>query len=75
MSFPFPKAISPIYSRQKPAEIRMQQAMHLLNETDTPLSELYSHLGYSNANSFRRAFKKVYGSSPKAFRRTGDDTE
>ena len=56
-------------------EIRMQQAMHLLKETDTPLSELYSHLGYSNANSFRRAFKKVYGSSPKAFRRTGDDTE
>ena len=56
-------------------EIRMQQAMYLLKETDTPLSELYTHLGYSNANSFRRAFKKVYGSSPKAFRRTGDDTE
>lgn len=56
-------------------ELRMQQAMHLLKETDTPLSELYSHLGYSNPNSFRRAFKKVYGASPKAFRRTGDDTE
>lgn len=56
-------------------ELRMQQAMHLLKETDTPLSELYSHLGYSNPNSFRRAFKKVYGSSPKAFRHAGDDTE
>ena len=56
-------------------ELRMQQAMHLLKETNTPLSELYSHLGYSNPNSFRRAFKKVYGASPKAFRRTGDDTE
>lgn len=54
-------------------EIRMQQAMHLLKETDTPLSELYSHLGYSNANSFRRAFKKVYGSSPKAFRHTDEE--
>lgn len=54
-------------------ELRMQQAMHLLKETDTPLSELYSHLGYSNANSFRRAFKKVYGSSPKAFRRTVEE--
>ena len=56
-------------------ELRMQQAMHLLKETDTPLSELYSHLGYSNANSFRRAFKKVYGASPKAFRHTGEDNE
>lgn len=56
-------------------ELRMQQAMHLLKETNTPLSELYSYLGYSNPNSFRRAFKKVYGASPKAFRRTGNDTE
>lgn len=54
-------------------ELRMQQAIHLLKETDTPLSELYIHLGYNNPNSFRRAFKKVYGSSPKAFRRTGEE--
>ena len=56
-------------------ELRMQQAIYLLKETDTPLSELYSHLGYSNPNSFRRAFKKVYGSSPKAFRHTGETSE
>lgn len=54
-------------------EIRMQQAMYLLKETNTPLSELYSHLGYSNPNTFRRAFKKVYGSSPKAFRQIVED--
>ena len=54
-------------------ELRMQQAMHLLKETDTPLSELYLHLGYNNPNSFRRAFKKVYGSSPKAFRQTVEE--
>ena len=53
-------------------EIRMQQAMYLLKETDTALSELYKHLGYSNPNSFRRAFKKVFGASPKAFRSTGE---
>ena len=52
-------------------ELRMSQAMILIRETDTPLSELYSHLGYNNPNSFRRAFKKVYGDSPKAFRTSG----
>lgn len=56
-------------------ELRMQQAMHLLKETDIPLSELYAHLGYSNANSFRRAFKKVYGASPKEFRQSSNDTD
>lgn len=54
-------------------EIRMKQALYLIRETDTPLSELYSHLGYNNPNTFRRAFKKVYGSSPKAFRMTGEE--
>ncbi|MBP3569304.1 MAG: helix-turn-helix domain-containing protein [Lachnospiraceae bacterium] len=56
-------------------EIRMKQALHLIRETDTPLSELYSHLGYNNPNTFRRAFKKVYGSSPKAFRTAEEDSE
>ena len=50
-------------------ELRMQHAMQLLKESEIPLSELYIHLGYNNPNSFRRAFKKVYGSSPKEFRK------
>ncbi|MGN0506825.1 MAG: helix-turn-helix domain-containing protein [Lachnospiraceae bacterium] len=49
-------------------EIRMAEAMHLVKETDTPLSELYLSLGYNNPNSFRRAFKKVHGVSPKTIR-------
>ena len=56
-------------------ELRMKQAIHLIRETNTPLSELYGHLGYNNPNSFRRAFKKVYGSSPKAFRLSGENIE
>ena len=55
-------------------ELRLQKALYLIRETDTPLSELYTHLGYNNANSFRRAFKKVYGASPKAFRQTPEET-
>lgn len=56
-------------------ELRMAQALVLIRETDTPISELYAHLGYNNPNSFRRAFKKVYGDSPKAFRTNSTDVE
>ena len=56
-------------------ELRMAQAFVLIRETDTPISELYSHLGYNNPNSFRRAFKKRYGDSPKSFRTDSTDVE
>lgn len=49
-------------------QIRMEAALHLVRDTDTPLSDLYMEVGYNNANSFRRVFKKVYGVSAKAMR-------
>lgn len=49
-------------------ELRMREAMRLVKETDIALSELYLSLGYNNPNSFRRAFKKVHGVSPKVIR-------
>lgn len=49
-------------------KIRMEQAIHLLNTTDIPISSLYQQVGYNNPNSFRRAFKKYHGDSPKAIR-------
>lgn len=48
--------------------LRMEQALILLETTSIPISNLYVEVGYNNANSFRRAFKKVHGASPKAIR-------
>ena len=49
-------------------KIRMEQAMILLKTTDINVSDMYLELGYNNANSFRRAFKKIHGVSPKTIR-------
>ncbi len=49
-------------------KLRMDQALTLLQTTSIPVSNLYLEVGYNNANSFRRAFKKVHGVSPKAIR-------
>lgn len=48
--------------------IRMSEAVRLIQETDISLNELYIAVGYNNANSFRRAFKKVYGVTPSSMR-------
>ncbi|MCM1182454.1 MAG: AraC family transcriptional regulator [Roseburia sp.] len=48
--------------------IRMNEAARLIRETDISLNELYLSVGYNNANSFRRAFKKIFGVTPSAMR-------
>ena len=48
--------------------IRMTEAARLIKETDVSLNELYIAVGYNNSNTFRRAFKKVYGVTPSAMR-------
>ena len=48
--------------------IRMTEAARLIRETDISLNELYIAVGYNNSNTFRRAFKKVYGVTPSAMR-------
>ncbi len=50
--------------------IRLNEASRLIRETDISLNELYLSVGYNNANSFRRAFKKIYGVTPSAMRDT-----
>ena len=49
-------------------QIRMEASLKLVKDTSVPLSDLYLEVGYNNANSFRRVFKKTYGTSAKAIR-------
>ncbi len=46
----------------------MEQAVQLIKESDINISNLYQEIGYNNSNTFRRAFKKIYGISPKTMR-------
>lgn len=48
--------------------IRMNEAARLIKETNTSLNELYMAVGYNNANTFRRAFKKKFGITPSNMR-------
>lgn len=50
--------------------IRMNEAARLIRETDISLNELYIAVGYNNSNTFRRAFKKVFGVTPSSMRET-----
>lgn len=66
-SYLFKKEVSENFSTYL-ERLRMAKAREIILETDTSLSTLYQYLGYNNAASFRRAFKKNYGVSPKEMR-------
>lgn len=48
--------------------IRMERAVQLIRETNINMGDIYKDIGYNNSNTFRRAFKKRFGISPKAMR-------
>ena len=48
--------------------VRMNQASTLLINTDLSIQEIAIRSGYHNDKTFRRAFKRVKGMSPKEFR-------
>lgn len=48
--------------------LRMQRAMRLLAETDHKLEAVAAQVGYQDAFSFSKVFKRTVGVSPKAFR-------
>ncbi len=48
--------------------LRMQRAVKLLTETSRPLEAVAAAVGYQDAFSFSKVFKRSLGQSPKAFR-------
>lgn len=51
-------------------EVRMVKARELLGDPARSISEIAGAVGYTSANRFRSAFKKVTGLSPRAWRET-----
>lgn len=49
-------------------ELRMNHARRLLEETLLPVQDIATEVGYSNAISFGRMFKKLMGMSPGDYR-------
>lgn len=51
-------------------EVRLDAARTLLCQTDLPVQEVASRLGYRTPSSFARAFGRWTGRSPRAYRRS-----
>ena len=51
-------------------EVRVSHIYQDLIRTDTPISELAEENGFTNQKLFNRTFKKIYGCTPSAVRRT-----
>lgn len=49
---------------------RMEKAAQLLRSTEMPVEEIIQSVGYSNTSYFYRAFKEMYGISPKLYRQS-----
>lgn len=48
---------------------RIDKAKQLMQETDKPIQAISEEVGYTNYNSFNRAFKNVVGASPSDYRK------
>ncbi|QLY28168.1 AraC family transcriptional regulator [Nocardia huaxiensis] len=52
---------------------RMIIAARLLRDTDSPLSTIARHTGYSSEYAFAKAFKREYGTAPGQYRKSATD--
>ncbi|MGG6309412.1 helix-turn-helix domain-containing protein [Paenibacillus macerans] len=51
-------------------KVRMDQAAVLLKESSYTVDEIAARVGYNSSHSFRRAFKRLTGISPSAYRQS-----
>lgn len=49
--------------------LRLEYAKQLLQDTDTPVTEIAMQSGYQNVSYFIRSFKKAYGVSPLKYKK------
>lgn len=56
--------------RELVSAARKELALHYLNDSELPLTEIASRLGYSELSAFSRAFRSWTGMSPQRYRRT-----
>ncbi len=50
-------------------KFRMERGCRLLVETDAPISEVASAIGYENGLTYSKTFKNMYGMSPSKYRK------
>jgi AraC-like DNA-binding protein len=50
---------------------RLERAIELLRETDAPITQIATALGYASPANFSRAVRHMCGVSPRALRKTG----
>ena len=48
---------------------RVERAMELLRETDSPVTEVCFDVGFNSLGTFSRTFRAVVGESPSSYRR------
>ncbi|MFQ9706533.1 MAG: AraC family transcriptional regulator [Limosilactobacillus pontis] len=48
---------------------RITKARHLLESSSLPIEEVAQQCGYDHANSFTRIFKRIYGITPREYRK------
>ena len=48
---------------------RFSVACDLLRNTDTPIGDIITHIGYENSSYFHREFKKRFNTTPNAYRK------
>jgi AraC-like DNA-binding protein len=51
-------------------QVRFNQAVALLRQSDTKLLDIATELGYTDPANFGRAFRRWAGMSPREFRAT-----
>lgn len=51
-------------------ELRMNKARNALLNTDLTIQEISESIGYTNTNSFYKAYKRIFGESPRSTRQT-----